>query len=339
MRNRGISQALTDFRRKRVIPSEKNRPSAVSRQGFTLVIVLWLLAALTVLTLGMGRRAMLERRAATYAADAFQAMLMARGAVQRGIVEVRNKALMDFLEEETAGTTHLGQEWAKPKDLLEDERYFERNAEMAKDHVWFFIEDLDRYIDVNSCRPEVLDNVKSLSRSARRKILSRRTEGEFPGESRNPFQTVEEIRNLEGVSDEDWFGRDDKPGLQDMLSIAGGPHINLNTAPEAVLKCIPGLNQRFIDAILGFRAGPDGEIGTADDRGFKHLGQVADYLGDRANAMDTLRMYCKTNSNYFKITAVATRRSGKVRAICSAIVNVNQGDAQVIAWREETLGF
>ena len=68
-----------------------------SPRGFVLVTVLWVLAILSLITIGFGRRAMLDRKAATYTLDHDRAMYRARGAVERGIAELRNKAIIDAL--------------------------------------------------------------------------------------------------------------------------------------------------------------------------------------------------------------------------------------------------
>src|SRR5690554_4196961 len=89
-----------------------------AQQGFVLVVVLWVLAMLTVVTLSFGHRTMLERRAATYTMDHVQAKMLARGAVQRGIVEIRNKAFEEFSrDEEWTPLTHYGQKWARSMNL------------------------------------------------------------------------------------------------------------------------------------------------------------------------------------------------------------------------------
>ncbi|MDP7638547.1 MAG: hypothetical protein QGG73_02365, partial [Candidatus Hydrogenedentes bacterium] len=54
---------------------------ARGRRGFVLVSVLWILAILTVVSLGFANRASLERKVAWYALDQAQAQNMARGAV------------------------------------------------------------------------------------------------------------------------------------------------------------------------------------------------------------------------------------------------------------------
>ena len=85
--------------------------------GFVLVTVLWVLAILTVIALGLGNRSVMERRVSWNAMDHAQALHMARGAVERGIFEVGNKRQIDFMLDQS-GYTALDQRWTKPLDLL-----------------------------------------------------------------------------------------------------------------------------------------------------------------------------------------------------------------------------
>ena len=118
--------------------------------GFALITVLWVTAMLTVLVLGFGRRAALERRAAWYALDHEQAMMMARGAVDRGIVELQNRAaLLLFLPEEHRGGTHVGEHWAQSNNLY-FENYFEQSEIFIDDEVAYVIVDEDRFININN---------------------------------------------------------------------------------------------------------------------------------------------------------------------------------------------
>ncbi|HOQ89068.1 MAG TPA: hypothetical protein PLX03_02905, partial [Candidatus Hydrogenedentes bacterium] len=95
--------------------------SAAPKRGFVLVCVLWVTALLSLLALGFARRAMLDRRAATYALDHAVAMAAARGAVERGILEIMNRGLkVRFLPPERRGGTHLGEYWARPTDFASE---------------------------------------------------------------------------------------------------------------------------------------------------------------------------------------------------------------------------
>jgi len=307
-------------------------------QGFVLVCVLWVLAMLTVVAVGFGHRAQLDRRAAAYALDHAQAMMMARGAVQRGIQELRNMAFNAAINPDNAQGTHLGQPWAQPKDLVHEKGLFELGDEFEEDEVYYAVEDLSGRININSGRNDLLEHVEALDRTTIRKIHARLTRSEYEDEGPAPFQAIEELRYFDSVDDEDWFGTDQVPGLKDVLTVYGGSHININTAPPEVLACIPDFTSQDIDAILYYRAGGDGELGTADDRGFRDLGDFTQQIQPRPNARRGVLKYCTYTSAFFKITGVATRRGGAVRAVASAVVMSSGTDAVVLTWQEETLG-
>ncbi len=308
-----------------------------TRRGFVLVCVLWVLAILTVVTMGYGRRAMLDRRAAAYALDHTQAMMMARAAVHRGMWELAVKqTISSATTPEGMEVTHLGQPWARPINLLEEPGLLEVNQKENKnDIVRCSIIDLDRFININAADEKFLGNVKSLSRTAIRKIMARRFGKEEGLEGPSFFQTIEELKSLGGVDEKDWYGRKGRVGLKDLLTTRGDQLVNINTAPEEVLACIPGMRRPAIESILRFRAGPDGVLNTSDD-GFMETrlswvgtGNITE--GD-ASVIET---YCKFTSGFYKITGTATRRNGTVYAVCSATTNAS---GLLCAWQEETLG-
>lgn len=315
------------------------------QEGFVLVVVLWVLAALTVITIGVGKRVVLDARVAAYALDQSAALMEARGAVNRGIIEVRNKAYKDFLRKDDRNVTHLGQAWARPVNLHEA-GYFEQAPNAAEDKCFFRIEDADRYIDINSAMIEngekLLDNLHSvhgvLKREVRRRIYRRLREGDHEEEGRAVFHAPEEVRHIRGMDEEEWFGEKGNPGLKDLITTHGGLPININTAGEAVLRCIPDLRSGEIDAVIQYRAGPDGEMGTKDDLFFENYGDIEEKLQIRGDGMQAIRRYCKVTSNFFIVTGISTRRQGRVRAQATAVVRVNGFNAQVVEWQEATLG-
>ncbi len=306
-------------------------------EGFVLVCVLWVLAILTVVSLGFGHRAALERRAAAFALDRAQAAMMARAAVQRGIVEIRNKGYMDMLQPETRGGTHLGQEWAKQKNMLEGE-YFTPQENFENDTVTYIIEDMERRADINAVEKDFLDNIEALSQSARREIWSRRTKGVHDGEGASPFIAAEELRYMRSVSEDDWYGEKKVPGLRDIVTVHGGSLVNFNTALPQVLQSVPGLKKTAADAILQYRAGGDGELYTEDDTGFMHWQDLMEKLQLDGDSSDAIKRYCKSDSSCFKITGLATRRAGRVRVQCSAIVLLNGSMNLVLEWQEAAIG-
>ena len=317
--------------------------SNLKKSGFVLISVLWITAMLTVITLGFGRRAAMDRRASAYSLDQTEAMMMARGAVDRGIVEITNRGVMQMLMMyENQGSTNLAEPWAHSKNLFE-EGYFEQAEQSENDEVIYVITDEERYININTAPKELLEGIESMNSSLVRKIIARRTEEVHEKEGVSPFQAIEEIRYLQGVDEEDWFGERDKPGLKNLLTVWGEGKINLNTATPQVLECIlnmskSGIRESDLDAILAYRNGADGIPYTEDDQGFKSIPDVQEKTEVTIDPTGPLGLYCMFSSSYFRITGVATRRQGRIRAVCSAVVTLQDGPPVILDWQEKTLG-
>ena len=62
-------------------------------------------------------------------------------------------------------------------------------------------------------------------------------------------QLLEELFRVEGVDDEIYFGKDDEPGLKDLLTTFTDGKIYINTASEAVLQLIPGVDTQVAKEI------------------------------------------------------------------------------------------
>jgi DNA uptake protein ComE-like DNA-binding protein len=313
-----------------------------NEQGFVLVCVLWVLAILTVLTIGFGRRAMMDRAAATYTLDHAEAMQMARGAVARGIITLQNKAVYDTCNK-TSGRTGYSQEWAKPMDLLKENDLFteggkkEEKTEEQKDLCMYSIRDESGLICINAASDELLEELDGISRTVMRKINARRRGDAKDKENQyaQPFQTIEELRDMPGISDKEWYGPDRKAGLRSLITCWGDQLVNINTATPEVMKCIPGLSDKLKSGIIDYRAGSDGMLFSADDQDFASLEDVIEKLGGDQDAMEGLRTFCKVDSQFFTITGVATRRLGRISATCIATVKVAGASADIIKWREE----
>ena len=309
-----------------------------AQEGFVLVIVLWVLAILSIVTIGLGQRSWLDRRAARYALDHTQAMMAAQGAVQRGVVELRNKAIPNSLYPEEGMLTHYGQSWARRANLLEDEAYFPGGEAFANDDIYYLIQDDEALINVNVAPEELLKELKQLSRSAFRSIMKRRIEETAPGVPPTLYQAPEELRYERGITEEDWFGNDEESGLKDLITTSGDGKININTASREVLACIPDVEDEAVEAMLGFRNGPDGLPRTEDDRGFKSFEEISREVDVKGDTLIALQSYGKLTSNLFTVRGIATRRQGAVRAVCAASVQIAGTKAVTTGWREEHLG-
>ena len=311
-----------------------------ARGGFVLVSVLWILAILTVISLGFARRAMLERQMAWYALDREQAQHMARGAVERALLELRNKALLDEFNNQPA-YTGPDQRWAFSVDLFRESGYFEETAggDFAEDICTYTIEDCERRISLNHAPGQYLEELEALRFGTIEEILERRVSRMAQYQPRR-FHSVEELRGIQDFSADAWYGRRGEAGLRDLLTVWGDPggRVNVNTASAEVLKSIPGIERRLVDTIVEYRTGEDGLLNTHDDRTFKTVDEIGRKLEVSAEKMTPLRTFCKTDSRYFIIKARATRRRGKINAFCRVVVELRGGTPAILEWKEQAVG-
>lgn len=308
------------------------------QQGFVLVAVIWMIAILTVLAIGFGRRALLEQRAAALNIDHTRTQYLARGAVEYGIAHLRNQALVQQIVEQYGGDSQIAVYQAE-KNLLDEPGFFDLgdDALFENDEVTFTLEDVEGKISLNTAPRELFDNIDILSFTTVSAILRRRG-GPFGDDEPTPFLAIDEARLLEGISDSDWFGSSDRPGLRDLFTIYGSGRINVNTAPREVLEALPELDPAVAAVIISYRTGADGELETADDLRFRSVEHIASVTGVRMNDLEPIAQFCKFESEFFTITGFATLRQGNVRAVSKATVQVADGTAIVLNWSEGDFG-
>ena len=298
-------------------------------QGFILICVLWVLALLTVITLGFGHRAMMERRVAAHGVDRLQTQYMARGAIERGIQELRFKEIIDEIMDKE-GRTSFDQRWNQPLNLLDGREGLytlsgpqETRGETAR----YRIRDEEGLICINNAPRRLLENIDGLGFRTIDDIMNRRESTEGDGRA---FLNIEELRTLRGVDDRVWYGRNGAAGLRDILTVWGSDgDININTAPAAVLQTIPDLRENDADAIAAL---------TRSGRGFSSIEELADELELQPDVLSTLRRHCKVDSTRFRVTGIATQRQGNVRAEVMAVVQAEEGMAELLDWREDVSG-
>lgn len=307
-------------------------------KGFVLVSVLWIIAILTVVALGFARRAMMERQAAWYALDREQAQHLARAAAERGIVEVRNKGLIDAYQDK-GGYTSLNQTWAKPVDMLKQSQFLPLFAgkENSGDECTYQIHDCSSRISLNNTPTDVIQNFELMDYRVARELIARRQRPQ-PGDQAQLFMSIEELRTFAEIDDEVWYGTEDIRGLREMITVWGDGKLNLNTAPYELLAAIPKLDGGVLEAIVTYRNGEDGELGTGDDQVFESMGDLVEKLDVSAEKVAVLHKYCTTNSVVFTVEAVATRRQGKINAYCDVTISIETGQAIVKQWRENPIG-
>ena len=313
--------------------------------GFVMVCVLWVMAILTVLAIGLGRRALLDARAAAYAADHSRVRHMARSAVEYGIASTRNQrafdAMLSGLPPDLANPALASLATSAPgANLLEDDALFSIGGDRIydEDTCRYTVIDEERRIAINTAPQRVLEAMPGISFVTVGDILRQRDEAKDIDKDAAAFVTIGEVRSMEGMNDRLWEGSGDGLAIRDLLTVWGDGRINVNTASEEVLACIPDINSTALAAIVAHRAGLDGASGTQDDVRFRDLAAIGGELGISPEQLTPIRKYCKVESEFLTITGTATLRGGNVRATCQAVVLMTEDDVTVLEWREGPFG-
>ncbi len=93
-----------------------------------------------------------------------------------------------------------------------------------------------------------------------------------------------------------------------------------------------------MEAVLAYRAGSDGTLGTPDDTGFASWSAMAKALNVSMDKLMPLQRFCKLESRFFTITGFAVRRQGKIRAYCTAVVEIEGRQMKTLQWWEGAVG-
>ena len=314
-----------------------NQESVYTQKGFVLVTILWMLAILTVLILGFGQRALLERRMAWYDLDRAQAQAMARGAVQRALVELENQGHINNFYQQL-GYTGLDQRWAQPVDLLREIDYFQLTVddEFSEDVCRYIIEDCERYLSINHAPQELLESIEIFDFLTIDALLDSRVH-EKDSQYVPLFdpEAVFDLPGAESIDERVWYGSEDELGFSSLITIYGSDgRININTASREVLALIPKISDSTLDSIFTYRNGIDEEPYTNDDQAFKSIRALRKELSTSIEAFAPIQKYCKTDSQWFKITAHATRRRGAINAYYTVIVEKERNNLVIRHWKE-----
>jgi general secretion pathway protein K len=118
-------------------------------------------------------------------------------------------------------------------------------------------------------------------------------------------------------------------GLKDVLTPFSSGKVNINTADANVLKLIPGMDQESADAIVKYRAGPDGQEGTADDTPFQNPGQLA-AAGVNPQIVNQIGQFITTKSTTFEVHVTA--KIGELSREYVAVIYRNGNSVQTVGF-------
>ena len=120
-----------------------------------------------------------------------------------------------------------------------------------------------------------------------------------------------------------------RAGLRDVFTPVGGARVNVNTASEAVLSLIPGLDENLAREIVIFRRGFDGLDGTEDDLPFVRIQDLVGVPGMVPELISILNRYCGVRSSSFEVH-IETRLGDYEKTYVATLIRLGSRDVIVL---------
>lgn len=217
--------------------SQKQYLYPLVTRGNILTITIWVLVLFTVLAAGI------------YKIVSGQIMITKR--VQEWTIcpYLAETAFFDF-------TLRLKDDLAKFNTLPGQKE--ESTKELGEGSFSYNVTDEDRKININIMPEEVLAKLPGFDDDLARRVF--KTRQSLGGK----FYAIEEMLLVEGVDIELY------KKIMPYITVYGDGKVNINTATPEVMEAI-GLSKDLIASLIDYRAGPDGEEGTEDDRYFESV--------------------------------------------------------------------
>ncbi len=322
----------------------KRKKNLKANEGSVLILVLWILSFLVLLGLGLAYTTSLDQKLVGYQRDRLMALYLAKGGYYRALAELE--------QDPTPQVDSYLDPWSHNPDAFQEAALGQGSftvsyplpGEDGSEGVVYGVVDEDRKVNINTASQTVLLRLPGMTDEIADSVLDWRAEHRGLGESLGkvkdrPFKVLEELLLVEGMTDEVF------QALQPFITIYTDGKVNLNTAPQEVLKAL-GMGEGLVNKLLRFRRGLDDILGTEDDQSFTGLGSA----GQQLNAFDSLtpqeaaqltnlitQNRLKVTSGFFKIHSRGAVRDGKITRSVEGTVQRGTGPSSSLAllsWHE-----
>lgn len=110
--------------------------------------------------------------------------------------------------------------------------------------------------------------------------------------------------------------------------------VNVNTAPQAVLAALPGLQDTDVETILNTR--PNAASTDAPDQTFQSLAWLMTEANLPAKTLQTLERYITARTSVYRVQSVGYFDGGGPTARVEAVIDTNSGQPRIVYWCDLT---
>jgi type II secretory pathway component PulK len=157
-----------------------------------------------------------------------------------------------------------------------------------------------------------------------------KADGDYQPPGRGAFLSVDELALVKGsqplVSQAGW---------QDDFTIYTNPGlIDLQSASQRILDCLPGVGDANATRFLQVRRGPDGADGTADDHLFADANEAISYLGVNSRQAQLLAPYVYVENPLVTVHILSTGQCGNVYRHVEVVAKKMGMQPIILSWKE-----
>jgi general secretion pathway protein K len=256
-----------------MIPTERaGMKTDSSQEGIALLLVLWVLTILMVVVLAFSYMTKTETLATSSFKGVFERKFLAEAGIERGVMEVffRNAykgkpVLVEGGDVWNAdGTLYSDQigDGSYTVRIIDERGKLDINPDQTQDTVMILV--LKKLLINLGVEDEQADTIVDSILDWRDADDLQRLHGAetpyymslpAPYKAKDgPFDTVEELILVKGMTREILYGGAEKKGLIDFITVNGSPGgININAAPRELLMAMPGITSEIADHIIEIR--------------------------------------------------------------------------------------
>lgn len=335
-------------------------PAATLMSGQALIVSLWILLALSVITISIAHRVSFSLRSCAYQRDRLKAVCLAKAGINRAIAEIKKDgSLYDSLRDKWADNEDVFKKIVLGANTEESSSvsYTQINDDGQPETIYGAIDE-ERKININTASQELLVALLKYSGFVDIEIEKvanniRAWRGDpFPPEAdalkydelgypckKDKFRNTEELRLVKEITEEVY------ENVKGLITASTEGKININTASEAVLKIICRSGSSSVDYLYAdslaskindSRNGDNNVLGDADDVPYDDAAKKVDDLPNivaldqnEVVMFNAIKNSFTVRSNYFKIES--TGNAGKINSKIAAIYGRS---GKILYWHE-----
>jgi type II secretory pathway component PulK len=313
----------------------------LNNRGGVLIFVLWTVMFLAVIALSLGQRTRAGLALINGHTRHIKAKALAWAGVMGTVERIRENGTGQHDTLYECGVDIA--DGQSPREMFRQTQLGDGSFDIAyaQDGMTFDgIEDEERRINLNALTAQdgkILFNLAELSGLSREQAEA--FSGAVIGRAGGKFETLEELLLVPGISREMYAKV--KSSLTVFPKSDFALKVNFNTAPRAVIGALARARMeehlsmsdadRLTEKILVFRAGSDGQQGTADDKPVE-LSEMDLNVPERILAEAISPYQNRIASDYLRIRS----RGIYQKAVCIFDVVVYRPHLSIVAWRMES---